>query len=114
MTKCGSASNHLTSQRHRLSGSSSEPVTVTGYVFMAPASPIGASSAIRGSPDSSRKPLLEPVVGVPLVVERRHLHPTRRAVERDRLGEVAVRLEPERADAVLARQRLELCEQTAA
>src|SRR5581483_9800369 len=33
-TMCGSASSHLTSQRHRESGSSSEPSTDTGYVFM--------------------------------------------------------------------------------
>src|SRR5512132_1083954 len=61
-----------------------------------------------------RNPFLEPVVGVWLVVEGLDLLVARRAIERDRLGQVAVRLEAECADAILTREALQLREQPAA
>ena len=51
--------------------------------------------ARRRRPPLVAQPLLEPVVGVRLVVERRHLGVAGRPVQRDRLGERAVRLQPD-------------------
>ena len=55
----------------------------------------GESGSRRASRRPCREPLLEPVVGVGLVVERVDLGVAGLAVERDRLGERAVRLEPD-------------------
>src|SRR4051812_40629151 len=60
---------------------------------------------------SLREPLLEPVVRVGLVVERRDLSVALSAIERDRFGERAVGLELHRSRAVLTCEILELAEQ---
>src|SRR5262245_52687809 len=73
---------------------------------MSPAPPSATSrrSSTRSDPERgprstetgwSRQPLLEPVVGVRLVVERRDLLVSGRPVEADRLDERLVRLEPD-------------------
>ena len=71
----------------------------------------GRAVPARATPGGQR--LLEPVVGVDLVVERRHLHVARRAVHRDRLGEARVRLERDRSRAVLGGRPLERLEDAA-
>src|SRR5262249_36729098 len=52
-----------------------------------------------GAPPAAAELLLEPMVGVGLAVEGRDLDEAARAVEGDRLGEAAVGLEPQHADA---------------
>src|SRR3954462_8951080 len=71
-TKCGMARIHLTSQRQRERDSSSEPSTISGYsfVFMAPACASAGPNTIGEDPERLPKLLLEPVVGVRLVVAR--------------------------------------------
>src|SRR3954452_10644801 len=65
----------------------------------------------RKGASSFREPLLEPVVRVGLVVERRDLSVALSAIERDRFGERAVGLELHRSRAVLTCEILELAEQ---
>src|ERR1041384_2249502 len=73
-----------------------------------------ARTAVGSSGGGARRQaLLEPVVGVRLVVERGDLAIAGRAIHRDRLDERAVGLEPDHARAVLAGARLELGEQAA-
>src|SRR4051812_9861782 len=56
----------------------------------------------------------EPMVRVRLVVERFDLYVARGAIQRDRLGQSPVRLQVRCGCAVVAREILELVEQTAA
>src|SRR3954466_3948559 len=72
--------------------------------------PMIAARTPRGLPQS----LLEPVVGERLRVERRHLAVAGRAVEPDRLYQVAVRLEARDGGAAAGALRLQRCEQPAA
>src|SRR4051812_6202458 len=79
------------------------PTPCTGSTWRScpPEYPDTAASRSRprgGRPRSER--LLEPVVGERLVVEGGDLDVSRPAVHRDRLGEVAVRLQPDRPRAV--------------
>src|SRR3954454_3522167 len=72
--------------------------------------PMIAARMPRGLPQS----LLEPVVGERLRVERRHIAVAGRAVEADRLGEVAVGLQPGDGGAAAGGFGLQLAEQPAA
>ena len=65
-------------------------------------------------PSRAAQPLLEPVVGVGLVVERGYLGVSRGAVHRDGLDERPVGLEPDLAYAMVGGAALELGEQAPA
>src|SRR4051794_35995549 len=81
---------------------------------MAPACAFAGHCAIREVPESLPEPLLEPVMRVRFVVERLDLDIPGGSIEADRLDEIAVRLEVDRAHAVLDGERLQLGEQAPA
>src|SRR4051812_28761336 len=82
---------------------------------MAPACASAAPCAIGKVPERlPTDPLLEPVVRVRLVVEGVDLDVAGRAVERDRLRQIAIRLEPNGPDALPAGQLLKLAQEPAA